>query len=152
MRTGRGNAGRLGFLALAALLASGLAVAGPGCKDKKKKASKPSVVKAGPDYNSEWGSIRSLGAEGKFNCEHGLKDCQEKTSKEERQAAYEQMVKGYKQILDASNKADNLLEAARNQSPGRDFTGWEDEVAGWMELLKPVRNMLPNEYIDKLHD
>lgn len=152
MQSARWVRGGSGLAVLAALAAAVALGAGAGCRNKKKQGKKTVVQQVGRDWTSEWGSIRSLGAEGKFNCERGLKDFQENSSPAERSKACEQMVKGYKQVMDASNKADQLLEAARVQSPGRDFTGWEDEVAGWMELLKPVKQSLPNEYIDKLHE
>jgi hypothetical protein len=146
-----GRTGRIGLAALAALFALGLLGAGAGCKDKKK-AKKPAAQQQPKDYNSMWGSIRSLGEEGKFNCNNGLKAYQEAGSADDRAKACDQMVKGYKQIIEAGNKADSLIEMARQQSPGRDFTGWEDEAARWMELLKPVKLTLPMDYLDRLNE
>ena len=137
---------------LVAALALAAFAACPGCKEKKKVVKKPQVEQKAPSWTSEWGSVRSLGMEGKWNCEQGLKACQETASTGDRKPAYDQMVKGYRQIQDAVNKADALLEAAQTQEPGKDFTGYGDEVAGWQELLKPVKAMLPEEYSSKLHE
>jgi hypothetical protein len=143
--------GRAGLAILAACIAAGLLGAGAGCGKKMKKTQKPAVVQTGPDFTGEWGTIRADGMEGKFLVNQGLGHFQSANTPEERSKGCEEMVDGYRKVLAASDKADKLLDAARQQSPGKDFSGWEEEISGWMESLDSVRKSLPREYSDRLH-
>ena len=124
-----------------------------GCGEKKTKKN---AVKDKPvtiDWNEKWGAIRGLGGEGKYFCETGMRLYQSGSTTEEKNKGCEDMVTGINKVLEALEKGDALLDAAEKKEPGKNFTGWGDEMTKWQQAMYQARKALPLDYMDKIkHD
>jgi hypothetical protein len=131
-------------------LVLGVSVGFLGCKKKKPVKKGPTVVKI--DWKKKWDKINSDGEMGKFHIKRGLGIVSGATTAEGKDKGYTEMVEGYRTIMEASSRADDLLDTIKDRDPGRSFPQWEKTMASWTEEAMKVRKNLPLDYIDKLNE
>jgi len=123
-----------------------------GCGKKREKKKPPKVVTI--DWGKKWTRVNDLGETGRFHIKQGFGKLHGATTDEDRGKAYDEMIKGYKMIMEACEKGDELKAQVEAREPGKSFPVWEDKLSSWTEEASKVRKSsgMPLEYIDKMNE
>jgi hypothetical protein len=116
-----------------------------------EKNKPPKVVTI--NWGKKWSHVNGLGETGKFHIKQGFGKLHGATTDEDRGKAYEEMIKGYKIIMEACDKGNELKEQVEAREPGRGFPEWENKLSSWTQEASKVRRSsgMPLEYIEKMN-
>lgn len=129
---------------LAAILAGGAGISGCSGDTEKKDKKEPKVI----DWQKKWDQISDDGEMGKHFIKQGMNKVQAAQTEEARDEGYKDMVRGFRQIMEAQKRGEDLIDQIKDKDPGKTFPEWEKQLASWTENAMKVRKNVPMEYFD----